>query len=244
MIIYTLISLFISFCVSADILIIGDSHTTGPFGKILHKNLTEKLNNEIILTYGHSSSAPIHWMSNKPTKLSGGINHHFGQNGIYYSHPNLPDWREKQNSLSLLNLLNNPVVHKQWREKLTREINLDTIVIALGANDRNIVSTLNGDRSSAYESRVKTLRKMLSEIKKRNLKCIWIAPPSSPLRPSKVEETTFNYLKDGIEDNCPIYDSRKFVANFCDKVHFSCKEGYSRAKMWADEVTEFVLSNL
>jgi hypothetical protein len=240
----SLIFTLISLNTYADILIIGDSHTTGPFGQMLHKNLTSKLTNEIILTYGHSSSAPIHWMSEKPTKLSGGINHHFSIDGNYYSHPSLPNWREKQDSLSLLKLLKNPVIHPKWKTKLTREVQLDTIIIALGANDRNAVSDPSGNQTPQYTRRIKIVQNLLKELGERNIKCIWIAPPSSPTRSAKVEETTMSYLSEGIGTTCPIFDSRIYKATSCDKVHFSCPEGYPKAKAWADEVTDFILSYL
>jgi len=243
---FFMISVFLFLTISghADILVIGDSHTAGPFGEILHKSLTHEYPDKIILTYGHSSSAPIHWMSSKSTKLSGGLNHHFSINGQYYPHPNLPNWRLPAETLSLIDLFTSPILHSQWQKKASREVNINTIIIALGANDRGAVSDEAGNRTNEFHKRVQVIHEMLGQIESRNIKCIWIGPPSSPLRTSKLEQTSHEYLVEGIQDKCPLFDSRKFIALYCDKVHFSCKKGKPIVEKWANEAFTFVRENI
>jgi len=229
----------------SDMLIIGDSHTAGHFGEVLHKELTKNLKNQIILTFGHSSSAPIHWMNKNSTKLSGGLNHHFSIDGKYYAHPNLPDWRILADSLYLWDIFERPILHEKWKKHVSRAPQFNTIIIALGANDKSAISDLMGNRKTEeHQKRLQTLKELITKIKAKNLKCIWVAPPSSAASSNAAEEVTFQYLYDGINGQCPIYDSRKFRAVKCDKVHFNCSKEISIAKIWADEVSEFILKNL
>lgn len=228
----------------ADILIIGDSHTVGPFGELLHKNLAATNSDKIILSYGHSSSAPVHWMNKTPSKLSGGINARMSHQNIFLPHPNLPNWRERQSSQNLIKLLNNPVKYASWKTKIPTEPRIDTIVIALGANDRSVVSTDSGARTSGFNQRVEIIGKMLDEVVSRGIKCIWIGPPSSISRSKAKEQTTHEYLLEGIKDRCPLYDSRKFEAKYCDRVHFNCSRAMPTAKQWAQEAADFVNSHL
>lgn len=228
----------------ADILFIGDSHTVGPFGSYVHKSLAAQHPDKMIMVYGHSSSAPIHWMSSKPSQLPGGLNHHMSYQNQYLDHPQKPDWRQLQNSIELTSLLENPVLHPSWKVKIPMKPQLDTIIIALGANDRNAVSTDTGAKTEEYAKRVVILDKMLQLTEEKGLKCIWIGPPASISRSKEKEQTTQDYLVEAIKGRCPIFDSRKFVAKFCDKVHFNCLLALPEARKWADEVTEFINQNL
>lgn len=228
----------------ADILFVGDSHTVGPFGTFTHKNLAKDHPDKMIMVYGHSSSAPIHWMSSKPIKLSGGLNHHMSYQDKYLPHPNLPDWHELQNSIPLLPLLDNPVLHPSWKVKIPMKAQLDTVIFALGANDRNAVSTDAGTRTEEFEKRVEIVDKMLIEVESRGLKCIWIGPPASISRSKAKEQTTQDYLVKAIKGRCPMFDSRKFVAKYCDQVHFNCPPAIPEARQWANEVSEFINQNL
>lgn len=239
---FVIIFTILSFNSFADLLMIGDSHTVGPFGDHLHKNLAKGLNDKIIMVYGHSSSAPIHWMSETPVVLSGGINHHISYQDIFLQY--FPDWRIKQPTLNLISLLDNPIIHSDWVSKIPLKPNIDTIIIALGANDRAAVATPSGARTSEFKKRLEILDGMLNQIGNRGINCIWIGPPSSIKETKLNEQTTHEYLLEGIKNRCPFFDSRKFVAKFCDQVHFSCKEGTPTAKEWANEASEFIFKNL
>lgn len=138
----------------ADILIIGDSHTVGPFGSLLHRNLANKFPEKLIAVYGHSSSAPLHWMSEKPSLLSGGTSHHVSFNDHYLE--KTPDWRIKQFTLNFINLMKKPVHHPEWQDILQIEPRVNTVIIALGANDRAVVKT-------EFKKRLKILDEMISE---------------------------------------------------------------------------------
>lgn len=223
----------------ADILLIGDSHTVGPFGDTLHRILAKDHPDKMIMVYAHSSSAPVHWMSKKPIKLTGGLNHHMSFNNLYLNHPNQPHWRIPQNSLNLQTLLGNPVMHESWRLKIPSKPNLDTIIFALGANDEEAVISEAG-----YTRRIQILDQMLQEITDVGLKCIWIGPPSSIKSTDAREEKTHRYLIEGIKERCPFFDSRKFKARFCDKVHFNCGPAIPMANEWARETAEFINGNI
>lgn len=228
----------------ANILVIGDSHTAGPFGKYLHDKLTEYYPEKTIVTLGHSSSALIHWWSEKVYSLSGGVGHHMSANGKYYKNPNPTHWRVKREVPKLLPLLDNPILHDQWQQQLPGAIEVDTIVFALGANDRRAISRNDGTRTRAFEERKQIIIEALDEVERRGLKCIWIAPPHSVIRPLAVGDTTYQYIVEAVGQRCPIYDSRKFVARYCDQVHFNCTRALGTARTWAHEVADFIKVNL
>lgn len=237
-----LLTLILSLSAKADILFIGDSHSVGPFGSILHKKLHESRPDQLILTYAHSSSAAIHWMNTTPVMLSGGIHHQLSYQDLYLNH--LPDWRIKQETLQLRSILENPIIHKEWEKKVPIRPNLSTVIIALGANDRAAVATPEGIRKPELEKRKKIIDEMISLIQEKGLKCIWLGPPSSKKGTRANEETTNQYLVESIKDRCAYLDGRKYYAQYCDQVHFSCPEGLPTARLWAQEAFEFVDMNI
>lgn len=237
------ITLLLTMVAHADILVVGDSHMAGRFGESLHINLRNQFPDEMIMVYGHASSAPIHWMDDKPTKLTGGVLHQFSYKNLFLIMPKplrIP-WMIPQNTISFRDLLNRPVHHAYWRHRVqNQEARLDTVVIALGANDRKFVSNSKGVPLPAFETRVKIASAMVTEIVSRGYKCVWVSQPSSVTRNPKVEQTTLRYIMQAIDGRCALYDSTKFVAKLCDQVHFNCAPAYPEADRWAKEVSDFI----
>ncbi len=52
----------------APLLIVGDSHTVGTFGRELDQVLRERVGENAVATYGSCGSAPSHWASGSPTQ--------------------------------------------------------------------------------------------------------------------------------------------------------------------------------
>lgn len=227
----------------ADIMVLGDSHTVGPFGKYLQQDLAQKFPEQVITTYAHSSSAPIHWWDDKIYKLTGGVSHRMSYQGKTYYHPGLPDWRVPYSVQKIMPVLDQVLIHSHWREvaPIRRP---DVIVFALGANDKRAVTTRDGVRTSEFAKRQVILDELLKEVESRGIKCLWVAPPSSSKRTQAQEQTTHEYLMGVIQNRCSLYDSRKFRAIYCDKVHFNCQRAFKTAEAWAQEVAEFISDNL
>lgn len=239
-----LLTLIFTQTLFANILVIGDSHTAGPFGSFLHDDLVEKFPRETVVTLGHSSAAPTHWWSSNRVRLDDGVSHHLSSNGINqrFSIP----WRAHRlyPVPKLRNLLKNMLHQRSWRRAIGHEITPDVVVFALGANDRRIISTNNGEPTRSYPDRRQIISDMVSEVKGMGLRCIWIAPPHSITRPLAVGDLTYQYIVEAVKERCPIYDSRKYVARYCDRVHFNCRRAIPTARRWAGEVADFVKDNL
>lgn len=240
-----LFSLASQYSFAANILVIGDSHTAGPFGQQLKKELQIKHN---VAVYGHSSSAAINWVEEKITNFSGGIYHGAFVSGVDLLNPAPVHWREKVATPKLKDFLSNMLKYEGWTNT-TGPIKPDVAVIALGANDLRAIANPDGSIRSSYDFRQKALLNILDQLDENQMKCFWIGPPDSVMKPSAQQDTLYNYLLEAIGNRCEFFNSRHYVAKkwleACDGVHFSCnKESYRIAAMWAQEVKDFINNNL
>lgn len=232
-----LILLFIisNIALSKDILLIGDSHTAGPFGKLLHKKLTASHN---IVTLGHASSAAIHWMSDTNYKLSGGVFNEMHLNGRDFNNPHSTHWREKVIVPKFKALLKNASYHIEWGQVFRPEL----IIIALGANDARSISDEQGRvRESEYKRRQSAITAMLDAIK---VPCLWIGPPNGIKKPQANQKTLYKYLEEAIIGRCEFLSSNHYMVRGCDGVHMNCSSEMHNAKSWVAESYKFIQNNL
>jgi lysophospholipase L1-like esterase len=226
----------------SNIVIIGDSHSAGPFGRYLVKNLSE-LEAINVALYGHASSAPLHWMRTQTSKLSGGVQHLLNFDGKNYRNPNPTDWRERVAVPNFNGILSELAYHNSWQRKIGHQ-SVDVAVIALGANDYRAVSTSEGKKSNGYTKRLQYITQMIDELERRNIQCLWVGPPDGIKKTSKRQKVLYQFLKEAINNRCAFFNSNHFKATDCDGVHFSCRKGHDKAKKWAREVSEFIKKNL
>jgi hypothetical protein len=240
-----LLLLFISFnsWSTTNMVVIGDSHTAGPFGRYLHQNLSKHSELNVAL-YGHSSSAAIHWMQDKKYVLSGGLQHRLTVDGNYYANPNPTHWRVKREVPKLKDILKELAFHTQWQQQVGTISPIDIVVVALGANDLRTVTNEDGTPARNYQARQKYVIKMLDFIEQAGAKCLWVGPPDGIKKTPQRQSTLYRYLKEAVGNRCPFYSSNHFKATACDGVHFNCRSLLPLAKKWAGEVTEFILQNL
>jgi hypothetical protein len=118
---------------SASVLVLGDSHTAGPFGSEIHKLLSDKF--EQVVTLGHSSSAAYHWVREKEFILSGGKFNQMFFNQKQVKDPNPTHWRVKVAVPKLSDVLNDNAYHSSWKQIAGENLKADIVVIGLGAND-------------------------------------------------------------------------------------------------------------
>lgn len=225
-----------------NIIVIGDSHSAGPFGRYLVNNLSELPTVNVAL-YGHASSAPLHWIGSKKYKLSGGVQHLLNYEEKKYQNPTPTDWRAKVEVPKLEVILKELAFHKSWQRKIGSQ-KIDVAVIALGANDYRAISDSNGKPTSSYKKRLEYISHMIDELERQNIQCLWVGPPDGIKKTSSRQKLLYDFLKDGIQQRCELFNSNHFKATDCDGVHFSCAKGNAKAKQWASEVSEFVKMNL
>jgi hypothetical protein len=236
-----LLLLSILFCQSAftsNLLIIGDSHMSGPFGIRLHShfNDSEKFSN--VITYGHASSSSIHWMNDSLYKLSGGVFHQFNN----LLHPSPTHWRTKVEVPKLKKVIDSRSLHEEWG---VNNFRFDAILIALGANDARAISSQEGVVNTwEYKKRQSYVIKMVELIKKNNLRCFWVAPPNGIKKTKENQDVLYKMLKEVVLNNCDFFSSNHYKAIGCDGIHFNCRSELKNAHKWAKEVFKFIDAKL
>jgi hypothetical protein len=219
---------------ASNLLIIGDSHMAGPFGKRLHTLFTKGKNFDNVITYGHASSSSLHWMSETTYKLSGGVFHQFNNQ----SNPNPTNWRLKVEVPKLSSVLADPSLHTEWG---SAGFDFDNIIIELGANDARAISSQNGViNSREYQRRQSYVSMMINLVKKYNLGCYWIGPPNGIKKTKANQDILYKMLQDTVKESCSFFSSNHFKAIGCDGVHFNCRSELKNAHKWAKEVFNFV----
>lgn len=243
----TLILLLISLnAFGRNLILIGDSHTAGPFGKEMHKNLSASGVFENIVTMGHSSSSSKHWMSMTSYSLSGGIFHQAYNEDIgQLYNPKPIDWRVKVEVPKLTEIIKNYFFYNTWKMKVPYIPQVDVFVIALGANDARSISDENGKINiGGYKERKRYILEMLDLIESTGSRCLWIMPPNAIKKTEANQNFLYKFLEDSIGSRCERFSSNHYKSTGCDGVHFSCASQRPKAVKWALEASEFVLKNI
>jgi len=225
-----------------NILVVGDSHTAGPFGSELHKKLSKKYLN--VSTLGHASSAAYHWINEKDYKLSGGVFNKMQFKGKSYFNPNPTHWKVKVSVPKFDNIIENMAYHDSWKLAADDKLIPDLVVIALGANDSKTIMNTDGSmRPNGYQSRLNAIKEMISLTKRMGAECIWVGPPNGIKKTEAGQKTLYKFVREAIGDECKLFDSNKYKCTGCDGVHFSCSSQRPKAVAWAKEVSIFIQSN-
>ena len=228
---------------ASSVLLIGDSHTAGPFGSKIHSLLSSEFDH--VVTLGHSSSAALHWVNDKEYKLSGGKFNQMYLNSSQYKDPNPTHWTEKVSVPKLSEVLNDNAYHSKWKSIAVQNLKADVVVIALGANDARTIANQDGSiRPSGYKLRKAAIIDMISSIKHTGAKCVWIAPPNGIKKTVANQKAVYDYLIDAVNNECPMMDSQHYKSTGCDGVHFSCASQRPKAIKWAQEAFHFITANI
>jgi hypothetical protein len=232
-----------SFAQAKSVLVIGDSHTAGPFGKKLHSLLSQEFNH--VVTLGHSSSAALHWVSDKEYLLSGGKFNQLFRDNTQYVDPNPVHWRVKTKVPKLWDVLEDNAYHLKWKQSVPHKLKADIVVIGLGANDARVISKADGIiNPQSYLKRKNAIVDMIYSIKHSGAKCVWIMPPHGVKKSDANQKTLYSFLKEAVASECPMMSSLHYKATDCDGVHFSCSSQRPKAIKWAKEAFEFIKSNI
>lgn len=225
----------------ANILVIGDSHTAGPFGKYLFANLKNNYQGDIVVL-GHASSAPIHWLSGSAKYLSGGVYNRAYINEAILVNPNPTHWRAKVRVPNFDSLMKNTLYHESWKKKYV-SVRASTVVVALGANDFYSVTSRDGVlNQSGFNKRKAIAKSMSDKIVNSGAKCLWVKPPSGIKKNPRAQAHLYQMIDEAISKNCEIFDSSHFYVKGCDGVHMNCSSEMANARKWADEVSDFIMT--
>lgn len=236
--------------IDKNILIIGDSHMAGPFGQYLHQSVSTNAGVNVI-TYGHASSAPIHWLSQTRHRLSGGVFHQLSANRtinpnelIKFSNPDPTDWRTPVEVPFFERLTININLHEKWRDNGFADANYDYVVIELGANDRRAIVSNDRVNQAGYNQRLKLTKELALLATRNGEKCLWVGPPHGRTKTDFEQATLYKMLEEALEDTaCKLISSNHFKAMGCDGVHFNCRDEMDNARKWSGEIYKVIQEN-
>lgn len=213
-----------------NVLLIGDSHSVGPYGQKLFELLRNDGHN--VALFAHSSSAPLHWTADTPSKLTGGVLHKLSVEGKLYLHPNPTHWREKVETIPFAPLLQNMLYHQEWKQKVDILVP-DYVVVSLGANDYFSLTNERGEyQRENFLRRQKAIISLLEGVKD----CTWVFPPKMKKNHEERYQKLYKFLEESIQNRCEIVYSQEFQATGCDGVHFSCASELYKGHAWAKKV--------
>tara|TARA_R110000868_G_scaffold164359_14_gene396919 strand:- start:151 stop:906 length:756 start_codon:yes stop_codon:yes gene_type:complete len=233
--------------VEKNVLIIGDSHMAGPFGQYLHQSVAT-VRGVNVITYGHASSAPLHWLSETRHKLSGGVYHMYSANRtinpyelIRLVNPNPTDWRIPVEVPEFESLMSKMQLHFEWLRGGAQFLKPDIVVIELGANDRRAIVQNDQVNQRSYDKRLELTRRLANIATQDGAKCLWIGPPHGRTKTDFEQATLYKMLTEALDGtSCELVSSNHYKAIGCDGVHFNCREEFGNAKSWANEMAQKV----
>jgi hypothetical protein len=205
-----------------SILVIGDSHSAGAFGKNLDKDLRTAFPKADVSFYAASSATPDYYYYG--TSSHGGFYEHFGSAKVVES----SEKTREQPTPKLPDLLS--------RSHAT------VTVVALSTN------LLRGSLDNAREQILRTIK----TVKDTGSQCIWVGGPDERFVSREMQESLYRVLEAATEEGgCRLIDSRKYT-HYPDGVgggiHYDdiwarssnggqIHVGATMAAEWADKVT-------
>ena len=228
-----------SLAFSKDVLMLGDSQMVGPMGYKLHKLLIENQNINSVIQYSHSSSAPIHWLSTKQYKLTGGISHKYSykfEKIFSLNHPNPPHWRVPYMASKLSKVMDLIFLHENW-QTMQNTFNFDLAIVALSGNDLRAIFNNGKTNQTSYKIRKAYLEEYVQVIESNFKECVWVLAPRGS-RKNDVDLNNLYKLYKSVLDRsiCTVVESKEFNADMCDGIHFSCSKGRATAYQWANKI--------
>lgn len=202
---------------SPAILVIGDSHFTGPFGPAFDEDLHKKSPGARISIYASSSATPNYFFEG--TLSHGGNYTHVEGQAAVLSHVPL-----KQGDPSVKEIPT-PLL-----PTLLDQLKPSTTVVALGAN--NIRGYPASNKSQ--------IDRTIEAIQAHHSRCIWVGPPDERFASRTQQDAYYDLLRQTIAGRCALIDSRKFTEyppDGGDGIHYNERlgpqQGVTQARSWA-----------
>jgi hypothetical protein len=202
---------------STTVLLLGDSHTIGPFGQKLDQLMRAQLTQQLY-TYA-SCGSTADWFLTGKNSLCG-------------------TWSSTPKDGSIFNTTGATPIAGQlitrFKPKMT--------IVALGTNyaTRDLK---NPDQRTAIKNEMSELAKL---IRKSGSVCFWVSLPDTKTFKKKQQDIVM-LTQESVSSSCTVIDSLKIsnYPNTCsDGIHYNCADGINAANGWAKKVFEIILSAL
>jgi len=179
------------------ILVLGDSHSMGHFGRVIHKKLKGQYPNAkvtLVAACGKGESG----------FLSGGYAHC----GVITYKPNGRIQRPKGCKKNPCTEADGPECSEQGcRPKKLRQylrrLKPDLVILQMGSN-----SWFKGSMKRGWPKVEKHVGKMASLIEKAGAQCLWITAPDSTKRPADSQDAFAQLYERILEGRCQVFNSR------------------------------------
>lgn len=206
------------------ILLIGDSHTTMPFGKALDGALRTR-KNDAVATYGVCSAGPNSYLTEKGHACGWYFRAEDGKEPARWVGSRVStEQRKIRGSMQDVKVIKTPAL-----KQLLIDHKPTVTIIALGSNPTS-ASGVTG---------------LLDLLVKANSGCLWIGPPSMREPSESDVDKVYALLARALKDRCALIDSRKFTylrypATGGDGTHYDGKVLGPLGTQWGQDAGQAV----
>jgi len=199
----------------ARVLLVGDSHSVGQYGRELERLFREKNGSSEVALYASCGSAPQTWISGRATRC-----------GFRQKVGTQKEVSAKTNATPKL-----PQIVGAWLEPGEKHI----VVISLGAN------LVPASTHQAQRQTRDFLNLLQTETSGQEIQCYWVGAPTSRTFSAEKTARTVDVMRAQIGSQCEYIDSREFTAYPArggDGIHFDSlgASGRKIAIQWAQAV--------
>jgi hypothetical protein len=179
-----------------NILVLGDSHAMGYFGRVLHNRLRKKFDADVTLVGACGKSEP------------GFLHGSYAKCGVLI--------RTKRNRARYpLGCRQNPCKERHGSkcsrrrcrpQKLTaylRTLKPDVVILQLGAN-----STWMGNAEDGWPTVRANIRKVVQQLKAAGTRCVWVTAPDTMIRKAETQDKFAALYEDELRGHCEVFNSR------------------------------------
>lgn len=213
---------FLSFSALADssknILIIGDSHSYGPYGTVMDDYYRKQ--GHRVSSYASCGSSPSTWVRSSSN---------FQQTncGYWSKSPSGKETRVKSHKLP------------SFQEAISQS-KPDLTIVSLGTN------ALSSPQSIKNE--VRHAEQMMESIQKANSQCVWIGPPDLDKKPfsTNLNQGVHAFKAAATKHGCKYIDSTrhtKYPKGKSDGIHYSAKDSKAWGEAIAKDLAKIQISN-
>ena len=187
------------------ILVLGDSHSMGHFGRVIHQNLRE--------TYPEAKVTLVAACGKgEGGFLAGGYAHC----GVLTRKPNGKISRPKGCKANPCTEADGPDCSKdQCRppklRTLLRRAKPDLVIVQVGSN-----SWFKGSVKRGWSGVEKKVTRIADLIEKRGAKCLWVTPPDSSKRPAESQDAFAGMYERVLSGRCSVFNSRPSSHDYMD----------------------------